>query len=255
MSTGRTARINVESNEPCRVEISYARAGQPLKVESTSEFSKRTSFVLDDLLLSPLPPAAPLVYSGTVKVINAGGKFATTPLSPITTSVTNDVASVIATDSLAFVGTPVRTATTFSATVEVRVLEKVRLPAVVPLNARTVIGRVFVDGVPVTAANLSVPAGSLTQTVTGFKVALFGNAPYTGSPGPVFLVSPKTGSNGKVQLDFVVSGLANTVPPPTVIFEIETVATAIQQPPSLIVDAVRLWNMPSTLAENRSISN
>ena len=141
--TGRVARINVETNEPCVIQASYSFGGGPIQSKTTEVPSKTHTLLLNDLL--PSSGGAPwMTYSGTLTAIDLGSQTSTPqslpnmpafnqglggPL-PITTRNFTDLQTTVVVGNLSATSTLVGGVRTINASL--RVDQKVGAPPAAP---------------------------------------------------------------------------------------------------------------------------
>lgn len=255
MVSGKTARINVETSEPCTVTIDYGVSGGPPLSKSTKVFARTHSIVLDDLALSAVAQAQE--YDGTITIEDLAGRspptptaippmpaynlglLSSTPSVPIVTRLFSDDpvgASVI--QQLAWDTTTNSSSGTLHGHAKLKVYAKTGGPQ----TGRRVIARVFVDGV----LSSSFSDTGASDTLSGFSFDPL-NVTFTGLTGP-FLISAVTDSGGNTTLDFDQSITSGQV----VTLNIELV---VDDPSSAgsPFNSIRLWNMPTTSADDRKL--
>lgn len=259
--TGKVARINVETNEPCVIRANYSFSGGPALSTKTQVPSLTHTLILNDLRPSA---GTNLNYSGTLTAIDLAGRWSTpAPLpqmpaynpgaGPITTRSFNDVPGVATVGSLAWTNMS-KVGGTMTATATIRVDEKVSGPPETPLANKRVVARIFKNDV---LQSTWTPGGTSIQ-LAGFNVndVLMGVVPFNSFAGP-FLVSSLTGAIGSTgagvtTLSFSMSGLA---PTDKITLNIELVGQEALAPiPFLTFEQGSQWNMPSTPSTNRSLS-
>jgi hypothetical protein len=244
MASSRVARVNVETDEPCTLTVTYTKQGGGTpQTKSTSDFARTHSVVLNDLVRNS-------TYDVTVEAHDRGGNDASDSLT-VTTRTGNGAANIRVIGDLAWTniqrGLTPGGLRTLTATATVRVDKKT---TGTPIQNARVIARVFVDDVLYASFN---PVGS-SKKVADFDFQTATTPPtlvdFTGLSGP-FLVSPLTDVNGRATLRF------NVVGPPLgakITLNVELVAPELTPPPAFAVTSIFDWNMPSTPAAFRSLS-
>ncbi len=256
--TGRVARINVETNEPCVIQASYSFGGGPIQSKTTEVPSKTHTLLLNDLL--PSSGGAPwMTYSGTLTAIDLGSQTSTPqslpnmpafnqglggPL-PITTRNFTDLQTTVVVGNLSATSTLVGGVRTINASL--RVDQKVGAPPAAPSAGQFVIARVFKNGVLQTTWT---PTGTSLQLPTFNFVRAGISTPYSALPGP-FLVSTATSGTGNTSLSFSLSGVS---PTDKVTLNVEVISQQAVGFPPLTLAGLAGWSMPNTIASNRSIT-
>ncbi len=260
--TGTVARINVETDEPCRVRIEYSRAGGGLQVKASDVFAKTHSVLLNDLLHSTSGNPW-MTYTGTVTAIDHAGRTSSVglptmpdynlnepdaPPGPITTRNfrTLDKSNLIG--ELAWTSRAInRGRNGLTARAKVRVDRVNGGPPGIPVDGVRVIARLFKNNEQVAAFR---PLGTTTKLASFDWVARTGAVlPFTGLPGP-FLLSAVTGADGEVEFGFSLRGLA---PGDALRLNIEMIVEQDNAFSSFTIKALDTWSMPATAEANRGL--
>jgi len=261
--SGRVARINVETDEPCEVTVAYSYPGGPPQSQTsvTPRFARTHSILLDDLL--PSTDGSPwITYDGTVTATDHAGNTAVVglptmpsfnlnlsgnPPGPITTrnhraSTEDTVVGRLAWERR---GRNV-SGNGLNAIATVRADRQAGGPPPVPEPGVFVVARIFKNNEQVT--DFRPTHGS--SKLAGFDYTLHGNArTYTGLPGP-FLLSSLTDDNGEAQFGFSLRGLK---PGDRITLNIELIVKRDPSYATFTVDDIRRWVMAATKPEHRSL--
>jgi hypothetical protein len=246
--TTRVTRINVETDEPVKIQIDY-NEGIAAKSRVVSTLSKSHSVVLNDLL--PSTAGGPTFsYSGRIVATDAAGNSSTTALPSFTTRPFNDGSATTVIGALRWISQAVSIPPGgLGATVGVRVDQKIGGPPALPKPGHVVLARIFRNGV----LDPTFLAGGTSRKVTNFDfLSTLGTLAYSGLSGP-FLISTTTDAAGNATFDFSLSGLATG---DVIKLNIELVAIEhlpTPPPPNFTVTDIRLWSMPDTSATLRQI--
>lgn len=261
--SARVARINVETDEPCVISVTYQDSLGNVSTRTTTLFARTHTLLLDNL--QPSTGGTPwMTYTGGIVARDHAGLASVTsplptmpaynlgltgsPPPPITTRNFSDEVPKVVASGLAFTSVQRNQATnTLTATATVRVEQKLGGPPAIPLNGRHVVARVFKNDVLQTG-------WSAGGTSSREDVLLFGPSatPYLRLASP-FLVSALSGpplAAGTTTLTFSLSGL-NTGDEVTLNLELIGEEDPASGAP---LSDLSTWNMPSTTAANRAVS-
>lgn len=254
MVTGKVARINVETNEPCVINANYSFSGGPPHSTATLVPSLTHTLILNDLRM--MTGGTALNYSGTITAIDLGGLTDTDPLpqmpaynpgaGPITTRSSTDLPGVSIVGSLGWTSVT-KVSGTLTASAAIRIDEKRSGPPELPLANKRVVARIFKNGVLQSAWT---PQGTSAQVASfDLKVglAIQNFDPFAGP----FLVSALTSAGGTSTLAFSMTGLVAT---DVITMNIELVGEEAPAEPFLTILVGSQWNMPSTATLNRELS-
>lgn len=273
--TTRTARLNVETSEPCTITVSYSTGGAN-KAKSTSIFAKTHTILLDDLAFSipmnsPPTPDTYMPVNGTIAAANIVGNVSTSvalpdmpsfnqslggptpvPVPRIWTRLSTDDPRTIVVTALPFTAVSKNTTTgVLNATAQFRLDQ--RLTGSTPTDTNlVVVSRVFVDG---QLWNNFLP-GATSFMVSSFTITPPGTPPPPATTFPLpgsFLVSATGATNATLLVPFTVQGIPTTGTH-TVSINVEAIGVQATAPPNLALLEVNHWTMPSTTAANRAPS-
>ncbi len=258
--TGKVARINIETNEPCTIQASYSFSSGPAQSANTQIPSLTHSLILNDL--RPKAGSTNLNYTGTLIAVDLAGRWSSAVAlpqmpaynpgpGPITTRAFNDVPNATAiVGSASWLNVTKNTTTnTLTATARIRVDQKVSGPPDAPFPNRRVVARLFRNGA---LQSTSWSAGGTSVKVTTFDVTnvlLTNVLPFNAFNGP-YLVSGLTSATGFVDVDFTMTGM-NTGD--KVELNIELVGKDASGLPLYTFENGSQWNMPSTPEPNRHL--
>ncbi len=245
--TTRVTRINVETDEPVKIQIDYDEGIAP-KSRVVSGLSRSHSVVLNNLL--PSTAGGPTFsYSGRIVVTDAAGNSTTTPLPSFATRTFNDSPNTTVIGNLRWTVQAISIPPgSLAATAAVRVDQKTGGPPALAKPGHVVLARIFRNGV----LDPTFTAAGASRKVANFDfVTGGGNVTYSGLSGP-FLVSTTTDALGNATFQFNLTGLSSG---DDITLNIELVAIEVTAPPPPVftVTDIRLWSMPDTLARFRQL--
>ncbi len=261
MVTGQVARINVETDEPCKVTVFYSRTGGPQQQASTERYAKTSSVLLTDLLNST--SGSPwITYSGTVQVTDLAGRTANvalpnmpahnlalpgSPPAPLTTRSFKTGGTDLVVGDLEWSFRAFnRGGTGATAIARVRVDRMTGGPPAIQVPDIRVIARVFRNNELVTTF---LPVGG-SRKLSGFDYEKGGSPlAFGGLPGP-FLLSEVTGGAGEAELGFRLAGLSKG---DTITLNIELLVEQNEAYSTFTAKDITRFVMPATKAEHRSL--